>query len=164
MTGSSGETAALASLTRHSPQGEWEGRVTLPLPDGDVPVLVVAEDAGGATQGQREALRYALALTPEARIRLEETLYADYEMMNEAADALPPIAAADAVWEHVELIGLAIPAHRGLRRRYFVLEFEVDWEVEHGAEVLFRNGLPVELDIIGSTGSPENYETQGNEG
>lgn len=141
--------------------GVWEGSVTLPIPGGEsVTVSVEREGASGPSDAQREAARYALSLTTEGATRLAETLYADFLRMVDIVGPqdFPSIDAPADVWAHVELIGLAIPEHGGLRRRYFTLQCEVAWEEEHGAEVLFQDGVPVELDFIGSTSLPSGYE------
>lgn len=141
--------------------GDWEGRVTLTLPLAVTECDVrIGTEGGAPSEAQREAARLALHLTPEAQGRLAETLHTDYLMTLDAVgpEDLPPIDAPAEVWPRVELIKLIIPAHEDLQHRYFTLQFEVAWEPEHGAEVLFRDGEPVELDIVGSTGSPGSYD------
>ena len=141
--------------------GDWDGRATLPLPVAIRECDMTIEWEGDTpSEAQREAARYALRMTREAQGRLAETLHADYLMTLDAVgpDDLPEMDTPADVWAHVQPIQLNIPNHEDLRRRYFVLQFEVAWETEGGAEVLFRDGLPVELDIIGSTGQPSQYD------
>ncbi len=153
------EDPEFGTLARRS--GDWEGAVALPLPGGEsVALSAEMESIGGFSDAQREAARYAIGLTSEAQGRLAETLHADYLMTLDAVgpDDLPPIDAPAEVWAHVAPIKLSIPDHETLQHRYFVLQFEVAWETEGGAEVLFRDGEPVEVDIIGSTRSPGSYD------
>lgn len=150
----------VASLVRETVDRDFEGRATVPLPGGDVAITVYPEKPDGLTEKQRAALQDALAITPEARARVEELLYDDYQMILDAAgpEDLPAIAAPADVRPYAHPFRLSIDAHGELRHRYFVVQFEVVWEQEHGAEILFGDGTPLELDIIGSSGSPESYE------
>lgn len=154
------EDPVFGPLVRDALTGLWQGRVSLPLPGGDVSVLVFPEaGADGPSERQRDAARAALALTPGMRQRLEAMLYANYEDAagdyEDDDEAAPPAVAAPAdVWDHAWLQELAIPAHGDARGRYFHLSFGCDWEEEHGCEVLFRDGVPVQVAKRGGTSLP----------
>ncbi len=142
----------------------WSGQVTLPLPlpGGATELHLSPEGERVPSEARREAGRAALARDDAARARLETMLHDNYEEVRddllEMDDPMfpepPDISTPDAVWEHVTLTYLEIPEHGNARGRYFRLGFECDWEAEHGCEVLFRDGRPVQLTRRGGTSLP----------
>lgn len=141
----------------------WTGRVSLPLPGGDdIPLVIFTGLEAATTEGRREALRLALAFDPAVRGRVEELLYEGYAVIRDLLDpgAVPDIAASADVWVHARPYELDIPEHEGLRHRYFTVVFRVDWEEEHGAEILFRAGVPIEWADSSGTTSPKMLEAQ----
>ncbi len=141
----------------------WTGRVSLPIPGGDdVPLVIFTYLEAAATDGRREALRRALALTPAVRGSVEAMLYEDYVQIRDLLDpgAMPEIAAPADVWAHARPIGLGIPEHGDVRHRHFSVEFRIDWE-GHGTEILFRDGVPIERAPFGSTTAPQTLDANG---
>lgn len=152
------EDPDFGTLTVRDQWGGLQGRATLPLPVADWP-LTLDPEACAISERQREALRGALALTPAARQRLEELLYEDYaEIAGNVTPEPPPIASLAEVWEHVRPHRFAITEHRAARHRYFALDFDADWEEEHGCTVVFRDGMPLLRTLSGSMDAPEVYD------
>lgn len=139
----------------------WTGRISIPLPGGEnIPLVIFTGLEAAATEGRREALRQALAFDAGVRGAVEEMLYADYVTIRDLLDpgVVSDIAAPADVWAYASPLHLAIPEHDGVRHRYFTVEFRVEWEIEHGAEILFRDRVPIEQAPGAGTTPPRRLE------
>lgn len=93
------------------------------------------------------AIANFLSASPEI-LRLAEPelvlYFKDYSEFWEV-DGYAPIASAGDLWRHVHLGNQPIVTRRahGDHGIYISLECNCDWEVEHGLEFVFKNGLKV---------------------
>lgn len=117
------------------------------LGDRSVPIWVEPE-TGEANQPsllQREAIRQALSLPPDVLRITAPIVMQNYEVYREMVgdEAMPPLSDPIQVWEQVIFSDLYVPPHRdyGLETSSFMLRAECSWDLEHGLEVRFRNGV-----------------------
>jgi hypothetical protein len=90
------------------------------------------------------AVRNFLTITPEVLKQSEAAIYKYYKDCAEYVEDLV-IAAPPEVWRHIKLGKYARVQRRngGDEGVYVALECECGWEVEHGLEIVFKNGLRV---------------------
>ena len=124
---------------------------------GSQPVFIKVEldDENTMEPQQREAIRYALALGPDALENAAPAVVQNYEVYREAIgddEQMPPLEQLVDVWRHVQIRGISVPRHYEARHAYFLIEAECDWDSEQGLEVRFRDGVAIEADQAGSTG------------
>ena len=117
------------------------------LGDRSVPIWVEPE-TGEANQPsllQREAIRQALLLPPDVLRITAPIVMQNYEVYREMVgdEEMPPLSDPLQVWERVTFSHLFVPPHRDydLEISSFMLRAECSWDLEHGLEVRFRNGV-----------------------
>ena len=117
------------------------------LGDRSVPIWVEPE-TGKVNQPsllQREAIRQALSLPSDVLRITAPIVMQNYEVYREMVgdEEMPPLSDPLQVWEQVTFSNLLVPTHSdyGLEISSFMLRAECSWDLEHGLEVRFRNGV-----------------------
>lgn len=147
-------------------QGNCELEQRVVLGGQEVPIRVDGEeDEGNLSPMQRQAVRHALALGPDALEVAAPVVVQNYEVYREALDEeqTPQLERLVDVWKQVRIKCISVPAHHDVQNAYFEFQAECDWDPEHGLEVRFRNGVALDANQSGETGgawddSPEYLE------
>ncbi|MEH2003330.1 MAG: hypothetical protein V7L00_32240 [Nostoc sp.] len=128
------------------------------LGDRSVPICVDFEQGqiGELSSLQREAIRQALALSPDVLRITAPLVLQNYDVYRDMIgdQSMPLLANPIQVWDQVTFSYIYVPPHveYDLDIATFKLIAECDWEPEHGLEVRFRNGVADDADQIGETG------------
>ena len=139
----------------------WTLQRTVSLSGVEVPIEIESDESGDFEPQQKEAVRYALALGSDA---LEEAAGAVAENFEEIDDEqTPPLERPADVWQQVRIERIRVPRHYEARHAYFLIDAECTWDMEHGLEVRFRDGVAIEAGQQGDTGgawdnTPEELE------
>ena len=132
-------------MTPYSDSWIVERRATL----GGVPVPIIVEpnDESSFEPQQRQAVRLALALGASALEEAAGAVVQNYQVYREAIgddEQLPPLESPSDVWQQVRIDHVWVPLHGEARHAYFLIQAECDWDMEHGLEVRFRDGIAIE--------------------
>jgi hypothetical protein len=110
-----------------------------------VPIEIELDDEGKLDEFQRQAVRQALALRPNVLQEAAPAVVQNYEVYREMiGDELPPLGSPVDVWQQVHIEKISVPRHYDAQHSYFFLRAECDWDEEHGLEVRFRDGAPID--------------------
>lgn len=126
----------------------WECVRHVPFLDATLPIRIDPDQRGGdVTDKQREVYQSIMRLPMTIQALMEAPIFANYlKIRDEVKDGtMPDIPAADAIWSHLDLRAIKIPRHRASKYSYFFVEAECAWELEHGLEVLFRDGAILQV-------------------
>jgi hypothetical protein len=128
------------------------------LGDRRVPICVDFEQGqiGELSLLQREAIRQALALPPDVLRITAPLVLQNYDVYRDMIgdESMPLLANPIQVWEQVTFSYIYVPPHVefDLDIATFELLAECDWDLEHGLEVRFRNGVADNAEQIGEIG------------
>ncbi|MEH1887690.1 DUF6985 domain-containing protein [Nostoc sp.] len=124
------------------------------LGDRRVPICVDFEQGqiGELSLLQREAIRQALALPPDVLHITAPLVLQNYDVYRDMIgdESMPLLANPIQVWEQVTFSYIYVEYDLDIAT--FKLIAECDWDLEHGLEVRFRNGVADDVDQIGETG------------
>jgi hypothetical protein len=109
---------------------------------GEVPVRVESEGTSfQISLIQREAVRLALALTPDILRLSAPAVVQNYDVYQDMlGDELPILSVPADVWLQVSLTYINVPIHHLITIPTFLLFAECNWDPEHGLVVRFRHG------------------------
>ena len=159
--------------TKHDPEfgamtrdgSHWRLERTIVFAGQDVPIEIEEDEDGNFEPLQREAVRLALALGPDAHEEAAGAVVQNYEVYRAALDEerTPQLSRLVDVWQQVRIKHIYVPRHYEAQNAYFEIHAECDWDPEHGLWVSFRNGVAIEANQAGETGgawdaSPEELE------
>lgn len=107
------------------------------------PIEIEPEGSGEVSSVQREAVRLIQSFSPDILDLAAPAVITNYEIYREMLDDedCPPLAQPTDVWKQVRATKFSVPPHDGTVAPTFFLLAEIDWDVEHGLEVRFRNGV-----------------------
>jgi len=119
-----------------------------------IPVEIEPEADGEVSPVQREALRLCQLLPLDILETAAPAVVQNYEVYREMLgdDDCPPLARPSDVWKQVHATRFSIPPHEGHPIPTFFLDAEIDWDVEHGLTVRFKNGHADESNQQGEIG------------
>ena len=148
--------------TKHDPEfgamtwdgSHWRLERTIVFGGQTVPIEIELDDDGNFEPLQRQAVRLALALGPEAAEEAAPAVVQNYEVYREALDEeqTPQLERLADVWQQVRIKYISVPMHYDAQNAYFEIRAECDWDPEHNLEVRFRNGVAIEASQSGETG------------
>ncbi|WP_439656399.1 DUF6985 domain-containing protein [Lentzea sp. HUAS TT2] len=133
-------------------EDDYEGLASAPIPVpvlGGVPFVFHVEGyEDDEAQGDfHAAVRSFLALDHTALDAAATGVFDYYRHMGEVfgdgLDDFPRIAGPSDVWDHVTFAGHDILVQRHDEAVYVNVEAECAWEVEHGLQIVFRDGARV---------------------
>jgi hypothetical protein len=134
-------------------QGECDGwlqsePVPVPMFGGQLCRIVFDGYEGDARKEEHHAaVANFLAAGPAVLEAASDALYQYYREFEEywLADGLAPLASAADAWKHVRFGPAAMVSRRssGDRAVYVSIECECGWEIEHGLEIVLRDGSKV---------------------
>jgi hypothetical protein len=134
---------------------ELDWYLSSPLP---IPVLGSAQCsiviAGGydedpAKEDFHTAIRNFLSISPSVLKDIEPHIFKYYQDCNRywkpGDEQYLYISSPEGVWRHIQLGLEAHVSRRSVRAKeiYISLECKCDWELEHGLQIVFKNGLVV---------------------
>jgi hypothetical protein len=124
----------------------FEARLSVPVLGMTMDVWVEPENESdkGPSPAQLRALQSFLLLACDQKDEWTHQVAMDcYHTCQRAKmeGGKPPVSLRQrkAVWKHVRLKQVLIPAHGKSGDRYVFVDGECDWEQEHGLELLFKN-------------------------
>lgn len=115
-----------------------------------IPIEIEPEGSGEVSPVQREAVRLIQSFPPDILDLAAPALMQNYETYREIYRGLLddsdnpfrlPLARPADVWKQVHATRFFVPQHGEYTTPTFFLYAEIDWDVEHGLEVRFRNGV-----------------------
>jgi hypothetical protein len=121
----------------------WEVANDVPFLGRNVVFYIDSEDKNSPdiSDKQRAVFQSILNMPLDTKDVAAPAMFDNYLKVKDAVDPEPPhIDGPEDVWNHVEIVNILIPIHRSSRHEYFFIDFNCDWEEEHGLELLFRNG------------------------
>jgi hypothetical protein len=121
----------------------WEIAKDVPFLGRNVVFYIDPEDKSnpGISDKQRAVYHSILNMPLNTKNVAAPAIFNNYLEIRDAVDPEPPhIDRPEDVWNHVEIIHILKPIHRNSQHKYFFIDFNCDWEEEHGLELLFKNG------------------------
>jgi len=108
-----------------------------------IPIEIEPEESGEVSPVQREAVRLIQSFPPDILEKCAPAVVQNYEVYRDAVgdEDCPPLARPADVWKQVHATNFSVPPHEGRTVPTFFLQAEIDWDVEHGLSVRFRNGV-----------------------
>ncbi|MBX9655673.1 hypothetical protein K2Y11_18820 [bacterium] len=112
-------------------------------------ILVEGYDDDSRQHEFHVAISNFLQLSPNALKESEEHIFRYYQKCNASCEMHSPeclsIETSSGVWPHVRIGNEVIVTRRayGDKAIYVSVECNCDWEVEHGLQIVFRNGQRV---------------------
>ena len=134
--------------------GDWRIERAIVFAGQDVPIEVEPDENDNFEAGQRQAMRLALALGPDAAEEAAPSVVQNYEVYREALgeEETPQLERLVDVWQQVRIKCIYVPRHHEAQNAYFQIQAECDWDPEHGLWVRFRNGVAIEASQAGEIG------------
>lgn len=135
--------------------GHWVLEHPVLLDSESVAIEVELDEENKMEPQQRQAIRYALALGPDALDNAAPAVVQNYEVYREAIDddeQTPSLEKPVDVWRQVQIASIWVPRHYEARHAYFLIYAECDWDAGHGLEIRFCDGVAIESDQVGGSG------------
>ncbi|MCA4021096.1 DUF6985 domain-containing protein [Vibrio vulnificus] len=137
----------LGDLIPDSDIEEWLVSTPVPIPYiGDVSLQFIVEDVEEDPNKDEyvTAIQNFLSLQFEDRCKANEYIFQNYQRFCELVDeddVWVQITNAQDVWEHIQVTEVHVSRrYYGDKKVYVQLIAECDWEIEHGLQLVFRNG------------------------
>ena len=143
------EFPGLGTLTEDDYDGLVSAPVHVPVLGGTLRFHVEGYQDDPAPHEFHAAVKTFLALDGTALEAASAGVFDYYRHMGEifgdGLDDFPRIAGPDQVWDHVALTGHEVTVSRGGEGEpvFVSVEAECAWEVEHGLQVVFREGARI---------------------